>query len=174
MDNQIESNEVIRVYTDKAEADAFVEAFNHTRGGWYEVEEHHLGAPNVPFDGPVWHASWTTRRKLKSERQLALRLDNGFTMVVPSAVPSGAGYRYQEFFTGNWGLNQPELEEPPVWIDSFHEPWQEWHEGDPVPEAEVKSIEEHRVIVRGTSKTAVEQLLRSTAQAVKVELEAKQ
>lgn len=170
MDNRIESNEVIRVYLDEGEAQAFADAHNATRSGsYYEVEPHHVGAPDAEFDGPVWVASWSTRRKQVGERQLVLVREDGFIMVVPSAVPSGGGYSFHEMFYSP-ARPAPEYEEPPVWIDHFVEPWQEWWTGDLPPEAEIHSMEDTRCTVRGTSKEAVEQLLRSVARGLKVGL----
>lgn len=113
------------------------------------------------------------------EKQLVLVSENGIVTVVPSAVPSqpytvsdledirGGSYHYREYFTGGPGLAQPpDYEEPPVWIDSF---WyrQEWHTGDDPTPALVTTRSEHRLEVRGTSKEAVEQMLRETALQVK-------
>lgn len=174
MDNQIESNEVIRIYATREEAEAFVEATQGISFAYYEVEEHPLGAPDVPFDGPIWKASWSCRRKQVGERQLVLVSDKGFVTVVPSAVPTSGGYRYHEmFYTGpSWTdlLNPVEYEDPPVWIDTFSTPRQEWWTGDLIPDAEVDSIEETMCTVRGTSKSAVEELLRATALDVKSRL----
>jgi hypothetical protein len=172
MDNQIESNEVIRVYLDEAEANVFVKAHRDAGTAYYDIDEHHLGAPDVPYDGPVWVAKWSTRRKQVGEVQLILKRADGFTMVMPSVVPS-SGYGYQEFF---YSPPRPPAvyEEPPVWIDTFLDPWQEWWTGDPIPDAEVVERDDTSVTVRGSSKTAVEQLVRDTARSVKAALPGEQ
>lgn len=166
-----------RVYTYRAEAEAFVEAYNATSSGRLSVDEYPLGAPAAKFDGPVWVGQWRTRRKLKGEKQLVIVAD-GFTMVVPSATsytPSDlqelrggfTGPRYSEYFA------PVEYEEPPVWIDTF-DYQQQWHTGDTPPAAEVSFTNRMgsawpgpNIVVRGTSREAVETLLRETALQIK-------
>lgn len=159
-----------RVYLDRAEADGFVDAYRAT-GGDLEVEEIVIGAPDAEYDGPVWFGSWSTRRKQVGERQLIVVTD-GFTMLVPSAVPLGS-YGYQPWFDNrpfSWrSLAAPiEYEEPPVWIDDFRYR-QEWHTGVDPGRAVIHSRSKDRVEVRGTSKDAVEQLIQETALHIKGE-----
>jgi len=167
------SYETRRVYSDRTEAEAFVEAHaEHTHRDIYEIEEMRLGAPDVAYDGPVWLGTWTTRRKQKGEKQLVLVSEDGFVKVVPSAVPSGGSCRYQEYFTppGWRDLAQPlEYEEPPVWIDNFYYR-QEWHTGDDPGDAAVDTRADTSATVRGTSKDAVEQLVQEVARQVKADL----
>lgn len=169
---------VERAYCSRDEAEEFVRSYNAATYGGLEVEELVLGPPDVEYDGPVWVGTWTTRRKLKGERQLVFVSESGFVTVVPSAVSAGAGsYRYVEHFTGpGWrDLVEPvELEEPPVWIDSFRYR-QEWHTGDdPTPAARVNEthLVERQIEVRGSSREAVEELLRATALEMKARLAA--
>lgn len=172
IDDYADGYVVKRVYDDRPEAEAFVAAYNATHAGRYEVEEMDVGAPHVEYDGPVWLGTWTTHRKQVGEKQL-LMVSDGFTLVVPSAVPMET-YRYQEFFSGSdWrvlaGIG-PDYEEPPVWIDSFYYR-QEWHTGDhPSPAALRDSDIATHLEVRGTSRDAVEQLLRETALQAKAGL----
>lgn len=168
-----EHDDIRRVYLDRAEAEAFVAANQAAGTDYLDIEEMPIGAPNAQFDGPVYKTQWITRRKLAGEKQLVLVGENGFTTVVPSAIPTGAGtYRYHEMFAPgpSWhDLAQPEYEEPAVWIDSFYTT-AEWHTGDMPPAAELVTREEHRVVVRGHDKDAVDRLCREVAsvQAVAV------
>lgn len=161
--------ETKRVYLDRAEAEAFVEAYNAATYADLEIEEIEIGAPAAEYDGPVWFGTWTTRRKLKGEKQLVMVAD-GFTIVVPSAVPGRGSFSYYETFGPSWrdlAKVQPEYEEPPVWIDNFHYR-QEWHTGnDPTSATVVPRAVPNEVTVWGTSKDEVEALLRSTALQMK-------
>lgn len=166
-----DSSKAVRVYLDREEAQAFVTAYNAT-GGYLEVEEIRVGAPDVEYDGPLWIGEWSTRRKQVGERQLVIVTD-GFAMVIPSAVPA-KGYSIEDVFAlkasgPGWralaGL-RPEYEEPPVWIDSFRYT-QTWHTGDHPILAGIYQATDNHLEVRGTSKYAVEQLLRETALRMK-------
>lgn len=158
--------ETKRVYADRAEAEAFVQAYNQS-GGFVELEEMPVGAPQAEYDGPVYIATWTTRRKFAGEKQLVIVGEDGLTTVVPSAVPAGAGtYHYREMFAPGPSWRElsalPDYEEPAVWIDNFYES-QKWHTGDMPPVAEVTERGESVVEVRGTDKVAVERMCRETA-----------
>lgn len=160
-----------RVYLDRDEADAFVAAKRVT-GAYLEVEERELGAPDVAYDGPFWRVTWTTRRKLKGERQLILVTADGFTTVIPSAVPGLGGYFYREYFAGpSWAdlVSPVEYEEPPVWIDQFSSR-QDWTSGDHPGEAKLTARNRHEVTAHGISKDACEELVRANAIEVKAEL----
>lgn len=162
--------DVERVYLDRDKAEAFVAAYNATSSGFVEIEERQLGGPDVAYDGPIWSVTWTTRRKLRGEKQLILVRADGFTTVVPNAVPSNP-YSYQEYFGGlRWkDIADPDYEIPPIWIDSFYV-HQNWLSGDHPGDAEIGSRYSHSVEVHGTSKEACEELVRSTAIEIKNEL----
>lgn len=164
---------VERIYLDRDDAEAYVAARN-AAGGFFEVEEQEIGAPNVAYDGPIWSVTWSARRKQKGERQLVLVAADGFATVVPSAVPTpgGLGYSYREYFAGpHWAdLAAPiEYEEPPVWIDAFYS-HQDWVSGDNPGEAALTFRGRESATARGTSKQACEALVRATALEVKGEL----
>lgn len=161
---------VERIYLDRAEAQAFIEA-KSSAGDFLEIEEMGFGAPDVAYDGPIWSVTWSTRRKLKDEKQLVLLHENGFVTVMPNVVQAGAGYRLTEYFAGPlWvGLAAPRYEDPPVWIDNFSSR-QSWVSGDHPGEAETVTLSEYQVTAQGTSKEACEALVRATALAVKAEL----
>ena len=167
-----ESYQTKRVYLDRAEADEFVDAYRAT-GGDLEVDEIVIGAPDVEYDGPVWVGMWTTRRKQVGEKQLVIVTD-GFTMVIPSAVPA-KGYSIEDLFALKTGpgwrsLAAPlEYEEPPVWIDSLRFR-QDWHTGYDPGRALIHNQSKNYLEVHGTSKDAVEQLLRETALQMKAAL----
>lgn len=155
-----------RVYADRAEAEAFIEAYNQS-GGFAELEEMPMGAPPSEYDGPIYISTWTTRRKLNGEKQLVVVGADGLTTVVPSAVPVGSAgnFRYYEMFAGpSWRdiVTTPDYEEPAVWIDNFYTR-QEWHTGDNPPVAEVVTQASEVVVVRGSDKDAVERLCRDLA-----------
>lgn len=173
VENGMEYTEIKRVYTTRAEAEAFVEAYNAVEICHLEIEEHPIGAPLVEYDGPVWTGTWSARRKLVGEKQLVLVNAEGFVTIVPSAIPTGAGtYRYQEHFGGpGWRdlAQPPEYAEPPVWIDSFHTS-SGWHCGDKPPDAAIDTRQPTRVTVKGASKDAVEALLRQVALEQKANL----
>jgi hypothetical protein len=171
VENGMEYTEIKRVYATRSEAEAFVAAYNAVETYHLEVEEHPIGAPLVEYDGPVWTGTWSARRKLVGEKQLVLINAEGFATIVPSATPTGAGtYRYQEHFAGWRDLAQPpEYAEPPVWIDSFRTS-SGWHTGDKPPDAAIETRQPTQVTVKGTSKDAVEALLRQVALEYKAAL----
>lgn len=155
-----------RVYTDRAEAEVFIEAYNQS-GGFAELEEMPLGPPPVEYDGPIYVSTWTTRRKLRGEKQLVIVGADGLTTVAPSAVPAGSAgsFQYYEMFAGpTWRdvATAPDYEEPAVWIDNFHQR-QEWHTGDKPPAAEIQTQAAELVIVRGSDRAAVDQMCRNVA-----------
>lgn len=165
-----ENSNLERVYLNREEAEAFVDAYQAGCGGYLEIEEVPLGTPRG-FDGPVYECTWYTRRKQQNERQLIFVTEDGLTTVVPSAVPTQSGFRYFEMFAPSWAnVECPvKYEEPPVWIDSFHTRT-EWHTGDTPPEAEVTTRSDRQIRVRGSSKEAVEQLAREAAREAKTHL----
>lgn len=163
--NCYEGVDVNRVYLDRAAAEAFVAAYNATDAdGYLEIEEKEIGAPAEVYDGPIWSVTWSPRRKLRGEKQLLL-VGDGFTIVVPSAVPNGTGYSFQEYFAPRPPV---EYEDPPVWIDRFFST-QDWESGEHPGEAKLTNRTRHEVTARGTSKESCEALVRAHAVEVKAE-----
>jgi len=146
---------IVRVYLDRDEAQAFVDAYNGTlERRWkfvsdeYTLEEWTIGAPRVEMDGPIWEGTWHRQRVEK---------------------PGQRSPGYFEFF-------QP-VEYSDEWTESF-KVYEVWHVGPTPPKAEVThSSGPHpnsaamgfTAIARGTSKEHVEKALQDTAAQMKAQ-----
>lgn len=156
---------------DRDEAERYVDAFNSHRPSMYDelsIEEFPIGTPRVDYDGLVWAGKWTTRRKVKGERQIVMS-DGKITVTFPNAVPRPGGfYAYREHFAPQYA----EYAEPAEWVDDFSIK-EEWHTGETPARAKVTlripNGNYPRVEAIGTSREHVEKALHDAAAQVKAE-----